>query len=110
MYKRQNLGSIEQLTVKLTEATKPEQAVTAIVSGVEVYLPLKGLVDLEKEIARLEKELASLEKEISRLNGKLSNEGFISKAPQEVVAKEKEKLVDYETKKVAVLERISSLK
>lgn len=105
-----NLGSIEQLTVKLTEATKPEQAVTAIVSGVEVYLPLKGLVDLEKEIARLEKELASLEKEISRLNGKLSNEGFISKAPQEVVAKEKEKLVDYETKKVAVLERISSLK
>jgi valyl-tRNA synthetase len=88
---------------------KPDQAVTAVVSGVEVYLSLKGLVDIEKELARLEKEKGNLEKEIARLEGKLQNQNFLAKAPAEVVAKEKEKLVDYQNKWEAILERISSL-
>jgi len=105
-----NLASLSELNVQVTQPEKPQQAVAAIVSGVEVYLPLKGLIDLEKELARLEKELANLEKEISRLNIKLSNEGFLAKAPVGVVEKEREKLRDYEQKKAAVLERIASLK
>jgi len=105
-----NLGGLSELTIRLSGPDKPQQAVTAIVKGVEVYLPLKGLVDLEKETARLQKELENLEKEIARLEGKLNNAGFISKAPAEVVAKEREKLKDYQAKKEAVLERIASLK
>lgn len=105
-----NLGNVSQLTIRESSTEKPEQAVTAIVSGVEVYLPLRDLIDITKELERLEKENTNLDKEISRLEKKLSNQGFISKAPQEVVEKEKLKLQDYQAKKEAVLGRISSLR
>ena len=104
-----NLAGLLQATIQLSAPEKPDQAVTAVVSGVEVYLSLKGLVDIEKELARLEKEKANLEKEIARLHGKLQNQNFLGKAPAEVVAKEKEKLADYQNKWEAILERISSL-
>ncbi len=104
-----NLAGLAQVTIQLSAPEKPEQAVTAVVSGVEVYLSLKGLVDIEKETARLEKEKGNLEKEIARLEGKLQNQGFLAKAPAEVIEKEKEKLADYRTKKDAILERIASL-
>ncbi|HOB82253.1 MAG TPA: valine--tRNA ligase [Peptococcaceae bacterium] len=104
-----NLAGLLQATIQLSAPEKPDQAVTAVVSGVEVYLSLKGLVDIEKELARLEKEKGNLEKEIARLEGKLQNQNFLAKAPAEVVAKEKEKLVDYQNKWEAILERISSL-
>jgi valyl-tRNA synthetase len=80
-----------------------------VVNGVEIYLPLKGLIDVEKETARLNKELEKLEKEIKRLAGKLSNEGFLKKAPEQVVAGEKEKLAGYEEKKKSVESRIQDL-
>ncbi len=105
-----NLGNVSQLTIRESSTEKPEQAVTAIVSGVEVYLPLRDLIDITKELERLEKENTNLDKEIFRLEKKLSNQGFISKAPQEVVEKEKLKLQDYQAKKEAVLGRISSLR
>lgn len=105
-----NLGGLSELAINLTQPEKPEQAVTAIVSGVEVYLPLKGLVDLEKEIGRLQKDLDNLAKEIARLTGKLANAGFTAKAPAEVIEKEQEKLKDYEAKQEAVKERIASLR
>ena len=66
-------------------------------------------IDVEKETARLSKELEKLEKEIKRLNGKLNNEGFLKKAPEQVVAGEKAKLADYEEKKKSVEGRISDL-
>jgi valyl-tRNA synthetase len=104
-----NLAGLAQATIQPSAPEKPDQAVTAVVSGVEVYLSLKGLVDIEKELARLEKEKGNLEKEIARLEGKLQNQNFLAKAPAEVVAKEKEKLADYQNKWEAILERISSL-
>lgn len=104
-----NLGSISNLTFLAEGAGKPEQAVTAIISGAEIYLPLRGLIDIEKEQSRLNKELENYDKEISRLEAKLNNPGFVSKAPCEVVDKEKEKLLDYRTKKEAVAARISGL-
>lgn len=104
-----NLGAISNLTFLAEGAVKPEQAVTAVISGAEIYLPLRGLIDIEKELLRLNKELDNYDKEISRLEAKLNNPGFVSKAPSEVVDKEKEKLLDYQTKKEAVSARISAL-
>ena len=82
---------------------------TAAVSGVEIYLPLKGLIDVEKETARLTKELENLDKEIKRAAGKLSNQGFVAKAPADVVEKERAKQKEYEEKKAVVAERLKYL-
>ena len=103
------LASSEPVTILPAGAGKPENAMAGVVSGVEIYLPLKGLIDVEKETARLQKEQEKLEKEIKRLNGKLSNEGFLSKAPEQVVAAEKEKLAGYQEKLKAVEGRIADL-
>ena len=103
------LASAEPVTFLEEKDTQPENAMAGVVQGVDIYLPLKGLIDVEKEMARLQKELEHLEKEIKRLDGKLSNEGFLAKAPEAVVAKEKEKQTGYMEKKAAVEERIAHL-
>ena len=74
--------------------------------GIEVYLPLKDLIDAEKETARLGKDLEKLSKEISRLSAKLDNEGFLKKAPENLVVSEREKLASYIEKKKSLEERI----
>ncbi|NLW10203.1 MAG: valine--tRNA ligase [Firmicutes bacterium] len=104
------LAGLGQLAILPEGSAKPEQAVSAVVTGVEVYLPLAGLVDLEKEKERLEKELAELEKEKERLEKKLANTQFLAKAPEAVVAKEKEKLAAVEEKYAKVSARLAELK
>ena len=103
------LAAAEPVTMLAAGAEKPENAMTGVVNGVEIYLPLKGLIDVEKETARLNKELATLDKEISRLEKKLGNQGFLAKAPAEVVAGEQEKLKGYQEKQNAVKERLAYL-
>lgn len=103
------LGTVDTLTVESLTAAKPENAMTSVVNGIEVYLPLKGLIDVEKETARLEKELASLDKELKRIDGKLSNQGFLAKAPAAVVAEQKAKGEEFKTKIAAIKERMTYL-
>ncbi|MFZ7102301.1 MAG: valine--tRNA ligase [Peptococcaceae bacterium] len=105
-----SLAALGKLDVELTTGTKPEQAVTAVVQGVEIFLPLKGLIDIEKEIVRLEKELLKVDQEIARLVKKLSNQGFLAKAPEDVIAKEREKLSNYQANKEALLTRVKTFK
>lgn len=92
------------------EAAVPDKAMTAVVTGAELYLPLSGLIDISQEIARLEKELDHLNKEVERVEKKLGNEGFVSKAPAKVIEEEKAKMADYAEKRDKVLARISELK
>lgn len=87
----------------------PEQAVTAVVSGAELFLPLAGLVDLDVERDRLQKERDRLRQEVERVVKKLGNEQFVAKAPAAVVAAEREKQQDYEAKLKTVEERLKSL-
>ncbi|MFV0558607.1 MAG: valine--tRNA ligase [Enterococcus sp.] len=87
----------------------PELAMSAVLSGATIFLPLAGLINIEEEIARLEKELDKWSKEVKRVQGKLSNERFVSNAPDEVVAQEREKEQDYLEKQQAVKERIAQL-
>ncbi|NLM25939.1 MAG: class I tRNA ligase family protein, partial [Firmicutes bacterium] len=84
------LAGLESLEISLP-GIKPERAVGAIANGVQIYLPLEGLVDIEEEIKRLEKELNKAEEELARAEQKLANPGFVNKAPTAVVEKEREK-------------------
>ncbi|MCL2496415.1 MAG: valine--tRNA ligase [Clostridiales bacterium] len=77
----------------------PRQAAKAHVRGVDIYLPLAGLIDIEKETARLQKEIAVCDNELMRLAGKLNNASFVAKAPPDVVEKERAKQAEYEEKK-----------
>ncbi|MFS0672949.1 valine--tRNA ligase [Ornithinibacillus sp. 179-J 7C1 HS] len=88
----------------------PEKAMTAVITGAEIFLPLEGLIDFDKEIARLEKELEKWNKEVERVEKKLSNKGFIAKAPESVVEEEKKKQQDYLEKQKAVQVRLAELK
>ncbi len=103
------LAAAEPVTVLPLTAAKPENAMTAVVSGVEVYLPLRGLIDVEKETARLNKERENLEKEVARVAGKLANESFVAKAPAAVIEKERAKEREYREKLAAISERLAYL-
>ena len=85
-------------------------AIRQIRAGVEVYLPLKGLIDVEIETARLNKDLAGLQKEMKRVSGKLQNQSFLAKAPQEVIAKEQAKAEEFAAKIKTIEERLAYLK
>jgi len=91
----QTLAKLESITVLDDEANAPESAV-ALVGEMKVLIPMAGLIDKDAELARLAKEIAKLQGEIKRLSGKLSNAGFVAKAPEAVVANERKKLSDYE--------------
>jgi len=91
-------------------AEKPTQAASAVLEGVEIYLPLKGLIDLDKEVARLEKEISQATLDQQILNAKLSNPGFTGKAPAQVVAKERERLELIIARSAALEERLRELK
>lgn len=88
----------------------PSDAVTSVITGAEIYLPLAGLINIEDEIARLEKEAEKLQQEVDRVEKKLSNEKFVAKAPATVVEAERAKGADYQAQREAVLERIATLK
>ncbi|WP_106497010.1 valine--tRNA ligase [Lentibacillus sp. Marseille-P4043] len=88
----------------------PEKAMSAVVTGAELFLPLEGLIDFDKEIKRLESELEKWNKEVERVQKKLANKGFVSKAPQAVVDEEKQKEQDYLEKQAKVKARLTELK
>lgn len=88
----------------------PKDAVSAVIPGGELFLPLDDLVDKEKELERLNKEREKLEKEVERVNNKLSNQGFVSKAPEKILNEEKEKQRKYQDMLDKILERINSFK
>lgn len=86
------------------------KTMSAVVSGAEIFLPLEGLIDVKAEIERLTNELKKWEQEVKRVQGKLNNERFVSKAPEDVVAAEREKEADYLEKFNTVEKRIAELK
>ncbi|WP_430491548.1 valine--tRNA ligase [Proteus mirabilis] len=76
----------------LAEGEDAPLSVTKLVSGAELLIPMAGFIDKDAELARLDKELEKVEKDITTLDSKLSNEGFVNRAPEAVVAKERERL------------------
>lgn len=103
------LASASEVEVRADEVGIPEDAVSVVIDGVKIFIPLDELVDFEKELERLNKEKAKLEGEIKRVNGKLSNQGFLAKAPQKLVDEEKAKKEKFEEMMKSVEERLASI-
>lgn len=104
------LANVSAMELLSGDAAITEKTVSAVCTAGEFFIPLGDLVDIDKEIARLEKEFKNLQGEIARANGKLNNQGFLSKAPAALVEQEKEKLRVNETKLQALEARIAGLK
>ena len=106
----EKLASASETVITAVKDKIDDNAVNVVVEGATIYIPLDDLVDREKEIERLEKELKTLEAEIKRVEGKLSNEGFVKKAPAKVIEEEKKKGEKYAKMLAEVKESLSKLK
>lgn len=106
----EKLASASEVDFVNSKEEAPDNAVTAVTKGAELYMPLLDLIDLEKELERLNKEKDKLKSEIDRVEKKLSNQGFVAKAPESVVEEEKAKGEKYKEMYDAIVERINSLK
>ncbi|MDG2627547.1 class I tRNA ligase family protein, partial [Vibrio parahaemolyticus] len=89
-----SLAKLESVRVLAADEETPACA-TALVAKSELMIPMAGLIDKDAELARLDGEIKKTHGEIKRIEGKLGNEGFVAKAPEAVVAKEREKLEGY---------------
>lgn len=104
-----SIAGLSELKLQATDSPKPEKALSILAGGAEVYLPLAGMLDVEKELSRLRKEAENLEAEVARAQQKLSNEAFTSKAPAAVVEKERAKLEAFQQDLAKIKERISEV-
>ena len=103
------LASASSVEIVENENNIPEDAVSVVIDGVKIFIPLDELVDFTKELERLNKEKEKLESEIKRVNGKLSNQGFLAKAPESLINEEKAKKEKFEEMMKSVLERIENI-
>lgn len=105
-----NLANITDVAFVSAKEEAPEESMSAVINGAEIYIPLEDLVDYKAEYERLLKEQKKLEGEVKRVEGKLSNQGFISKAPEKVINEEKEKMVKYKEMLEKVTSRLEMIK
>ena len=103
------LASASEVFVQADKEGIAPDAVSVVIAGATLYIPFAELVDIKAEIERLQKEQKRLEGELARVNGMLSNERFISKAPEAKIAEEKEKKAKYEQMMAQVTERLAQL-
>jgi len=104
------LAGVENATVYTETGEIPKSDVHIVCEGIEAVIPLSSLIDPEKERARIQKEIERVSGDISRAAAKLSNEGFLAKAPQSVVDEEKAKQSAAEEMLAKLRERLETLK
>ena len=91
----QKLAGVANIEFVDDKASLTEKVVSQVIDGYELFVPLGELVDMQKEIERLQSELKTVNSEISRASGKLSNNGFLEKAPKALVDAERAKMNKY---------------
>lgn len=105
-----DMANVNELQIMEELIEKPRQAVSALNSFAEIYVPLEGVIDVEKEVKRLEKDFKTAETDLKKAEGKLNNEKFLIKAPAEVIEKEKNKAKEAQMKKEGIMQRLEILK
>ena len=100
------LGFGEKIVVQKDKIGIPENAIAIMQEGIELYMPLEDLVDMEEERKRLETEKTKLEAEVARCEKMLANPGFVNKAPEKKIQEEKDKLEKYKEMLSKVMERL----
>ena len=106
----EKLAGVEKIVFIADKSEISEKVISQVLDGVEIFVPLGELVDFDKEIKRLEGELENVENEIKRANGKLSNNGFLEKAPKQLVDAEREKLNKYLDKREKIVAGLKELR
>ena len=104
-----SLAYASDVTIQSDKSGIADDAVSVVIANANLYIPFAELVDIKQEIERLEKESKRLDGELARVNGMLSNEKFISKAPEAKIAEEREKLAKYTQMKQQIVERLAQL-
>ncbi len=104
------LASASEVEIREDKKDIPEDAVSIVIEGVEIFIPMDELIDFEKERERLNKEKEKAISEIKRVEGKLNNQGFVSKAPEKLIEEEKAKKEKFEEILKTIEERLSKLK
>ncbi|MFQ5706994.1 MAG: valine--tRNA ligase [bacterium] len=104
----EQLAKVNKLEIS-SKSQRPKHAASAVVNGLEIFLPLEGLIDFNVERARLKKEIGRLEKQLEGLNTKLHNKDFLAKAPDEVIDLEKKKKSDFESNLAKLKSNLQSL-
>ncbi|MDQ7034426.1 MAG: valine--tRNA ligase [Anaerolineae bacterium] len=103
------LCNVEAIELLADNAPAPENSASAVVSDTTIYLPLEGMLDIEKECERLKKEQVTTAADIQKTESKLKNENFVSKAPDKVVQRERDKLADLQAAAQNIEELLSNL-
>lgn len=104
-----SLGYSNSVEITEDEVRKNSENIAIVLDKAEIQLPLKELVDFEKELKRLQKDKKDAEAELKRAKGKLSNQGFVAKAPAKLIEEEKEKVTKYEEILKTVEEQIAKV-
>lgn len=105
----ERLANVSSVRIAADERTIPENAIRVVMNTATLFIPMESLVDLTQERERLQKERLKLTGEIKRLEGKLSNQGFVNKAPEAVVQNERNKLAKAEATLVQIQEQLAKL-
>ncbi|MCP5078532.1 MAG: valine--tRNA ligase, partial [Psychromonas sp.] len=103
------LTKLDSVTI-VAEGEETPVSATALVGELELLIPMAGLIDVEAELARLSKQLEKADKELGKITGKLSNERFVSNAPEAVIAKERGKQAELQTTCDKLNEQIETIK
>ncbi|HEX9079212.1 MAG TPA: valine--tRNA ligase [Desulfuromonadaceae bacterium] len=104
-----SLARVSDLAIGLG-LEKPEDASIQVAGDVQIFVPLKGLVDVEAEEQRLLKEIGKIEKEIEMFSKKLENPAFVDRAPADIVEKERQKLAEVTAKKQVLMESLEKIR
>ncbi len=106
----ERLANVSEVKYINTKEEASKDSISVIIDDVQIFVPQSDLVDIGAEMERLQKEKSKCESEISRVKGKLSNEGFVSKAPPKLIEEEREKQSKYENLLLKITEQLDSLK
>ena len=106
----ESIGKVSNLTIQPMAELKPQNAATAVLPGVELYVPVGGLIDIPKEIERLTKEANATQAELEKLTKKLANEGFLAKARPDVIETTRQEAGELQEKLTAIQSRLEMLK